>query len=102
MFVNILVPLDGSTLAEAALPGALWFSRVFGARITLLHVIEHNAPSNVHGERHLTNESQALAYLQSLAKSFPADVEVAFHIHTEEVSNVARSIAMHASELIQD
>ncbi len=102
MILNILVPLDGSTLAEAALPGALWFSQLFGARITLLHVIEHNAPASVHGERHLTNEAEALAYLKSMAEHFPPGIQTAFHVHTEEVSNVARSIAMHAGELVQD
>jgi nucleotide-binding universal stress UspA family protein len=102
MFLNILVPLDGSALAEAALPGALWFRKLFGARLTLLHVIEHNAPASVHGDRHLTNEAEALAYLKSMAEHFPPDVQVDFHVHNEEVSNVARSIAMHASELVQD
>lgn len=102
MILNILVPLDGSSLAEAALPGAIWFSQLFHARITLLHVIEHNAPTSVHGERHLTNEAEALAYLQSVAERFPAGIETSFHVHREEVSNVARSIAMHASELVQD
>ncbi len=102
MISNILVPLDGSTLAEAALPGALWFSRLFGARITLLHVIERNAPASVHGDRHLTNETDALNYLKSIAEHFPEDIQVDFHVHTEEVSNVARSIATHASEFVQD
>lgn len=101
MIENILVPLDGSALAEAALPGALWFREVFGARITLLHIIEHNAPSSVHGERHLTKEADALAYLQSVAQGFPAGAPATFHVHTEEVSNVARGIAQHASELVQ-
>ncbi len=102
MILNILVPLDGSVLAEAALPGALWFSKLFDTRITLLHVIERNAPASIHGERHLTNEADALAYLKSVAEHFPEGTEVAFHVHTEEVSNVARSIAMHAGELVQD
>ncbi len=102
MIVNILVPLDGSSLAEAALPGALWFCRLFGARITLLHVIERNAPASVHGERHLTNEADALNYLKSMAEHFPPNTQVDFHVHTEEVNNVARSIALHAGELTQD
>lgn len=102
MILNILVPLDGSSLAEAALPGAIWFSKLFGARITLLHVIEHNAPASVHGERHLRNEAEALSYLKSVAESFPPGTQTAFHVHREEVSNVARSIAMHAGELVQD
>ncbi|HEX9018440.1 MAG TPA: universal stress protein [Anaerolineaceae bacterium] len=102
MILNILVPLDGSQLAEAALPGALWFSKLFGARITLLHVIEHNAPASVHGERHLTSETEALDYLKSIAQHFPPGTQTIFHVHREEVSNVARSIAMHAGELVQD
>lgn len=102
MILNILVPLDGSSLAEAALPGAVWLSQLFGTRITLLHVIEHNAPASVHGERHLTSEEEALAYLQSVAQRFPPGIETSFHVHREQVSDVARSIAMHASELEQD
>ncbi len=37
---HILVPLDGSPLAEAILPVAVALSRVFAARMTLLHVLE--------------------------------------------------------------
>ncbi len=102
MLLNILVPLDGSSLAEASLPGAVWFSQLFGARITLLHVIEHHAPAQVHGERHLTSEAEALNYLKSIAQGFPPGTQVHFHVHSEEVSNVARSIANHAGEMVQD
>lgn len=102
MISSILVPLDGSTLAEAALPGAQWFSELFGARVTLLHVIERNAPARIHGERHLTNETEALDYLKMVAKQFPHGTQVDFHVHSEEINNVARSIAIHAGELVQD
>jgi nucleotide-binding universal stress UspA family protein len=37
---HILVPLDGSRLAESILPVAVAVSRAFGARVTLLHVLE--------------------------------------------------------------
>jgi nucleotide-binding universal stress UspA family protein len=37
---HILVPLDGSTLAESILPVAIAVSRAFAARVTLLHVLE--------------------------------------------------------------
>ncbi len=43
MFKHILVPLDGSPLAERALPHAEHFARVFGAELTLLQVLEPNA-----------------------------------------------------------
>jgi nucleotide-binding universal stress UspA family protein len=37
---HILVPLDGSPLAESILPVAVAVSRAFAARVTLLHVLE--------------------------------------------------------------
>jgi nucleotide-binding universal stress UspA family protein len=37
---HILVPLDGSSLAESILPVAVALSRAFAARMTLLHVLE--------------------------------------------------------------
>lgn len=40
MFNLILVPLDGSRLAERAIPHAEEFARIFGARIVLLRVLE--------------------------------------------------------------
>lgn len=45
MFSKILVPLDGSPLAECVLPHAALFAGAFGAKVTLLHVVECN-PSN--------------------------------------------------------
>ncbi len=40
MFQRILVPLDGSPLAEQALPVAARVARAFGGIITLLHVVD--------------------------------------------------------------
>ncbi len=40
MYKEILVPLDGSELAESAIPHARELAKAFGARITLLSVIE--------------------------------------------------------------
>jgi nucleotide-binding universal stress UspA family protein len=40
MFNRILVPLDGSSLAERALPHAERFARIFGSKIVLLQVLE--------------------------------------------------------------
>ena len=45
MFTRILVPLDGSTLAERAIPHAELFARIFGASIILLQVLE---PTSYH------------------------------------------------------
>lgn len=40
MFNRILLPLDGSKLAERAIPHAALFARCFGAKITLLHILD--------------------------------------------------------------
>lgn len=40
MFKHILIPLDGSPLAECVLPHAVAFARTFGATCTLVHVLE--------------------------------------------------------------
>jgi len=103
MFKSFLVPLDGSKLAEVALPVADYLARCFGAKVTLLHTIERNAPSQVHGDAHLTNEAEANAYLHAIAqRSFAPGVIVDIHVHTSEVSDVARSITAHADEFGND
>ncbi len=42
MFDTILVPLDGSQLAECVLPHAAAFARAFNSEITLLRILEKN------------------------------------------------------------
>lgn len=100
MFKHLLVPLDGSRLAEAVLPAAAYLARTLGAWVTLLHVIEHNAPEEIHGERHLRDPEEAAAYLYEVAiRAFPSDLRVEWHVHTTEVRDVALAIAEHIEEL---
>jgi nucleotide-binding universal stress UspA family protein len=102
MFKQILIPLDGSKLAEAALPAAVSLTLVFKAPVTLLHIIEQDAPNEVHRDCHLTNVGEAEAYLAGIAENaFPAHVKVNLHVHTSPVSDVARSIVEHSSDEIQ-
>lgn len=68
MFKSILLPLDGSQLAEAGLPAAASLVEKLNASVTLLHVIEQNAPQVVHHERHLTRPGEAETYLQELTR----------------------------------
>ena len=49
---TILVPLDGSRLAEAVLPAVSRIAQTCGSTVTLLHIIERGAPKEIHGERH--------------------------------------------------
>jgi nucleotide-binding universal stress UspA family protein len=103
MFKHILVPLDGSRLAEAALPAASFLAGILGARVTLVHVIERDAPQEIHGERHLTDSYEARNYLDEVAtRIFPSGIQVEKHVHSSEVSNVARSIVEHVGELGPD
>ena len=105
MFKHLLIPLDGSALAESVLPTAAYLAGVTGATITLLHVIEHNAPAEVHGERHLTDPDAACVYLGEVAeRAFPPEMRLRIteHVHTVEVGNVARSIVEHSDEFEPD
>ena len=99
-FRHIIVPLDGSRLAEAALPSAVAIATRMNARVTLLHVIEHKAPTSVHGERHLNKILDAAAYLSEIARRYQdTGAAIDTHVHPNEEHYVAQSIAEHADEL---
>jgi len=103
MFRHILVPLDGSGLAEAALPAAAFIAERMGARVTLLHVLEKAPPEEVHGQPHLRDEAGASAYLAEVAgRAFPPEVRVDVHVHGTPAGDVARSIVEHAAEFDHD
>ncbi len=103
IFRYILVPLDGSRLAESALTTAVWFATRMDARMTLLHIIEKSAPSEIHSDRHLVTSAEAFTYLNDLSR-LPAlsGLHVETHVHTVEVGDVARSITEHSAELAPD
>ncbi len=103
MFRHILVPLDGSRLAESALPAVSYMAPKLGAMVTLIHIVEADAPQQIHGERHLREENEARAYLRDVAerelKNLP---DVHFHVHTDVVANIADGIAAHRREIGND
>ncbi len=103
MFEHLLVPLDGSHLAETALPLAAFFAQALNASVMLVHIIEHNAPKEVHSDHHITDSDEALIYLREVAeRSFPETVRVETHVHTNEENDVARSIVEHLQEMAPD
>ncbi len=60
MYAQILVPLDGSKLAERALPHAQGLAKTFGATIHLLQVFTHHpSGGNVRGDGPEAGESAA-------------------------------------------
>lgn len=102
MFKHLLVPLDGSKMAETTLPLAALLSQKLGSVVTLIHIIEQDAPQEIHGERHLTNEQEASLYLDIVAREYFSEGVATSHVHTEKVQNVSRSIADHSGELEPD
>jgi nucleotide-binding universal stress UspA family protein len=99
MFKHILVPLDGSQLSEVALAPAELIARTLGVPVTLIHIIEQGAPSEVHNDRHLTKSDDAQAYLSDVAqRAFPPEIKVETHVHSAAVDDVARSIVQHTQE----
>ena len=103
MFNHILLPLDGSELAEAAIPYTLELCRHFGSQVTLLHIIEKDASPEVHGQRHLTSEPEACEYLGEIQEKYFGNCgKLERHVHTEEVSQVAQSIVQHSDEFSPD
>lgn len=110
-FSHLLVPLDGSRLAETALPTAIGFAAGVGAKVTLLHVLERGAPHKVHGEPHLADAKAGERYLEEVARlhatfdvkgDVKGSVEIGCHVHANEENDVAASIVEHAKEFSAD
>jgi nucleotide-binding universal stress UspA family protein len=72
MFEHILIPLDGSSLAECVLPHGLAVARALGARVTLLQVVEQAEPAGrtraIDPLEWHYSEAHAGAYLQEVAE----------------------------------
>lgn len=103
MFQHLLVPLDGSRLAETVLPMVAFLASRAGARVTLLHVVERAAPAEVHGDRHLRSAEDAEHYFERIARdALPPEIPLRWHIHRREIDDVAHSVADHADELEPD
>jgi nucleotide-binding universal stress UspA family protein len=79
MFERILVPLDGSTLAERALPHAEEFARIFKSHIILLQVLD---PTSYH------------------ENSNPVD-PLSWHIRKAEADTYLNGIAAHLRESLR-
>jgi nucleotide-binding universal stress UspA family protein len=71
LFIHILVPLDGSLLAERVIPHAMHFAQVFGSKITLLQVLDpspfHESQSTVEPLNWQIRKAEVEMYLQGMA-----------------------------------
>jgi nucleotide-binding universal stress UspA family protein len=103
MFSRLLIPLDGSSRAEAVLPAVAGFAKTLGVPVSLLHVIEKNAPEEVHDERHLRDRDEAARYLEGIKRVLQQQgIAVECHVHEDAVEKAADGIARHARELSAD
>lgn len=99
MYRRLLVPLDGSRLAESVLPVVTRLAAGTGATAILLHVLERGAPETVHGERHLQGLDEATAYLHDVAARLRLQgISVETHAHEVPDGDVSKSIARHVVE----
>ena len=103
MYKHILVPLDGSALAEAALPAVRFLAQELHAVITLVHILESDAPATIHGERHLGRREEAEEYLTEVRNRLSdSQLKVEWHVHGETTEDVATAMAAHEDELGPD
>lgn len=100
---EILVPLDGSALAESVLPAVARLAKKISGTVTFMHVIEQNPPERVHGQPHLRRPDQAEEYLRTIASMQIFDgIPISVHVHETGVRDVSQSISDHSEELRQD
>ena len=103
MFKRILVPLDGSNLAEKVLPFARYLAERLQATLILFHVVEKDAPNEIHGQHHLREVAEARAYLDQMAVQLSsAGVSIMQDVHEVQEAGVAQTIRDHAEELQAD
>ena len=103
MFKRLLVPLDGSQLAESVLPAAQSLAECFRATIVVFHAVEQDAPATIHGDRHLMSTEEAQTYLRDVAARLARpNLMVETNVHAVTEVDVARSIIEHITELNAD
>jgi nucleotide-binding universal stress UspA family protein len=111
MFSHLLVPLDGSLLAEAALPPALELASKFNSKISLVwviqppHLIMTAANGSVYAqlliEMRNQSEQDAHTYLKAHQESLSQHGHVV-HIQVTEGENIADALLQVAATLKVD
>jgi len=105
MFDHMLVPLDGSSLAECVLPHAVAVARAFGSDITLLQVLERSQSDESRLvdplEWHISR-GQAEAYLAGWAGRLKdVNVEAEHHlVHGRVADQVIDFVRDHGIDLM--
>ena len=94
MYKHILVPLDGSPLAETVLPHIQGLAKEIGAKLSLLQVVmAHTIPGVDPTEAQVAAVRQAEEYLEGLAQKLRGGLEVDTHVR---YGHDAEEILAHA------
>lgn len=97
MFQKILVPLDGSELAEKALPLAVALAQGLQSEIRLVRMVPYfavmAADPLLYDEINRLSEEEALSYLRDVAQRLPAQVKSAV---AAEIGSAAEGILEQA------
>jgi nucleotide-binding universal stress UspA family protein len=105
MFKNILVPLDGSTLAERALLPAASIAQAMSAKLTLLRVVPQfailAADPMLYEEMNRLGEEESFAYLRAKADDLDLATSVEVACETgQPADTVIRYVERHSIDLI--
>lgn len=102
MFQRILVPLDGSAVAESALETACGLAQAFAAQIYLVRCLSSLPPADFAAraeefhEAHLWDENDALEYISGIATRLSAS---GLSVHRDLLTGTpAETIAQSARE----
>jgi nucleotide-binding universal stress UspA family protein len=99
MFSKILVPLDGSELAERALPVAVALAEALGGKVRLARIVPYfavlAADPMLYEEINRMSEEEALAYLRNVASRLPEGLVVST---TAEIGSAAEGILEEARQ----
>ncbi len=97
MYKKILVPLDGSAVAEVALPHAIEMAKIFQAELILLRVaFVHFLPGSDPVELESAAVRESEAYLERVAQRLTAE---GLQVHTVvRYGKAAEEIIDHAAE----
>ncbi|MDX1413026.1 MAG: universal stress protein [Candidatus Promineifilaceae bacterium] len=97
MFENILVPLDGSSLAERALPPAATIATATQGSLTLLRVVPQfallAADPTLYEEMNRMGEDESLSYLRSVIEEMDLTVPIRFIGETGNPADVIIRVA---------
>lgn len=102
MLTTILVPLDGSTLAERALPYAESLARSAGARMLLLRAIQaHAFPGTDPADEQLKAVEAAESYLQRVASGLQTGTAIeTIAFYGDPVEAIVLEAALREASLI--